>query len=233
MVAKSYMNLRQAGDPFSESGRMYVNVETKSGAIKKVRWYTEAEFAKMYPEAVTKPVGKTQKELFGFVNNVITIYCGYIDDEDNEYFKLSPARYNRWFGWFTTDPLEDIPEGIEPVALQWDLVGNADGSLKTDAEVQIAIDNLRYPPTDSEFQGEIGDKLDLYVTIERIIPVESIYGASNIFKMYDDCGNTFIWSTATKRDWVCGAQYHIVGTVKDHKIYRNDKETVLTRCKEV
>ena len=52
MVAKSYQGLEILCEPYElAKGRLYVKVRTKSGANKEVRWYTEAEYAKMYPEA--------------------------------------------------------------------------------------------------------------------------------------------------------------------------------------
>ena len=51
MVAKSYQDLETVGDVFISSGKQYVNVKLKSGKIKSVRYYTEAEYYKMYPEA--------------------------------------------------------------------------------------------------------------------------------------------------------------------------------------
>ena len=51
MVAKSFQNMKQLGEPFNEKGKMYVNVKNeKSGTVRKVRWYTESEYAKMYGE---------------------------------------------------------------------------------------------------------------------------------------------------------------------------------------
>ena len=51
-VAKSYQELEIVGDVFVSSGRQYVNVKLKSGKTKTVRWYTDSEYRKMYPEAV-------------------------------------------------------------------------------------------------------------------------------------------------------------------------------------
>ena len=48
MVAKTYQSLEIQGEPFEENKRLYVNVVTKSG-LKKVRWYTDVEYRRMYP----------------------------------------------------------------------------------------------------------------------------------------------------------------------------------------
>ena len=79
MVAKSFQSMKQLGEPFCEKGKMYVNVQNeKTGTIRKVRWYTDAEYAKMYGEKVDKPASefKCQKQILGFENGYITIFKG-------------------------------------------------------------------------------------------------------------------------------------------------------------
>ena len=49
-VAKTYAHMKVEGEPFKENGRMYVNVIAPKG-IKKVRWYSDAEYRRMYPES--------------------------------------------------------------------------------------------------------------------------------------------------------------------------------------
>ena len=50
-VAKSYEKMALSGDPFVENGKMYVNVIAPKG-LKKVRWYSDAEYKRMYPNAI-------------------------------------------------------------------------------------------------------------------------------------------------------------------------------------
>jgi hypothetical protein len=50
MVAKSYQGLKELSEPFEKNGKMYITIETKSGLSKMVRWYSEREYAKMYPD---------------------------------------------------------------------------------------------------------------------------------------------------------------------------------------
>ena len=75
-VAKSYQDLPIVGDVFVSSGRQYVNVKLKSGKTKTVRWYSDAEYRKMYPETVavdrsTDPYYKPQKEVLGFTKGLL------------------------------------------------------------------------------------------------------------------------------------------------------------------
>ena len=238
-VAKSYQELEIVGDVFVSSGRQYVNVKLKSGKLKTVRWYSDSEYRKMYPEAVaidrsTDPYYKPQKEVLGFTKGYITIFKGDTYAEI-DWFRASIARYARWWGWYiisTEEIPEDLPAGIEPIQLSWDLVGQEDGNLKPEHLVKEAVESIIYDESESEYVGSIGERLDLYLTVERTIELDGAYGRSTMHIMRDDCGNLFVWTTASK-SWSAGTEHHIKGTVKDHRKYKNECQTVLTRCLEV
>ena len=238
-VAKSYQSLEIVGDVFVSSGRQYVNVKTKSGALKTVRWYSDAEYRKMYPEAPAvnrsaDPYYKSQKEVLGFTKGYITIFKGDTYAEI-DWFRASIARYARWWGWYiisTEEVPADLPAGIEAIRLPWESVGQDSGELKPESLVKEAVEALIYDSSDSEYQGALGERLDLYLTVERTIELDGNYGRSTMHLMRDDCGNLYVWTTASK-SWAVGSEHHIRGTVKDHRTYRNEKQTVLTRCTEV
>lgn len=238
-VAKSYQDLEIVGEVFVSSGRQYVNVKLKSGKVKTVRWYTDAEYRKMYPEVAavdhsSDPYYKPQKEVLGFTKGYITIFKGDTYAEI-DWFRASIARYARWWGWYiisTEEVPADLPEGITPVQLPWELVGQEDGKLKPEHLVKEAVESIIYDESESEYVGSIGERLDLYLTVERAIELDGAYGRSTMHIMRDDCGNMFVWTTAAK-SWSAGTEHHIKGTVKDHRKYRNECQTVLTRCVEV
>ena len=239
MVAKSYQELEIVGDVFVSSGRQYVNVKLKSGKLKTVRWYSDAEYRKMYPEAVAvdrsaDPYYKPQKEVLGFTKGYITIFKGDTYAEI-DWFRASIARYTRWWGWYiisTEEVPADLPEGITPIQLSWELVGQKDGNLKPEHLVKEAVESIIYDESESEYVGSIGERLDLYLTVERTIELDGSYGRSTMHIMRDDCGNLFVWTTASK-SWAVDTEHHIKGTVKDHRKYKNECQTVLTRCLEV
>jgi hypothetical protein len=193
----------------------------------------------MYPEAVAvdcsaDPYYKPQKEVLGFTNGYITIFKGNTYDY-LEWFRASNARYTRWWGWYvvsTEEIPEDLPEDIEPIRLPWELVGQEDGKLKPEHLVKEGVESIMYEESDSEYVGSIGERLDLYLTVERAIELDGAYGRSTMHIMRDDCGNSYVWTTASKT-WTVGSEHHIKGTVKDHRKYRNECRTVLTRCLEV
>ena len=237
MVAKSFQNLEQTCEPFVSKGRWYVRVRTNKGIEKTVRWYSDAEYARMYPnepEAEEFKRIKPQKEVLGFTNGYITIFKGNTYEE-KDYFKLSSARYSRLWGWYfiSTEELpKDIPEDVEPITLPWEMVGNSDESLKNESEVIEAVESLIYDPGTSEFQGEIGERLELILTVEKAIELEGYYGRSTMHIMNDYDGNCYVWTTSAKH-WEPETEHHIKGTVKEHKIYKGTKQTVLIRCREL
>ena len=237
-VAKSYIALPIEEGPYIVNGKQYCKVRMKNGSLKQVRWYTDAEFAKMYPEekavVAASPDRKTQRDILGFEKGYITIFKG--DTYGNqEWFKRSIARYCKFWGWYivSTDELpEDMPATITPIQLPWELVGKEDGTLIPEGQITKAIEPLLYDASDSEFQGVLGERLTLTVTVTKAIEVEGNFGTSTIHTMEDADGNVYMWATASK-SWAEGSVKNIRGTVKDHRVYRNCKQTVLTRCQEV
>ena len=236
MVAKSYQNLEIIGDVFTSSGRQYVNVKLKSGKIKTVRWYSESEYNKMYPAVSASPDREfgPQKIALGFSKGYITIFKG--DTYSNlDWFRLSIARYARWWGWYiaSTDEIPaDLPEGLVPVQITWEQVGQEDGYLKPDHLVKEAVESIIYEPSTSEFVGSIGERINIEVIVKKNIELDGKYGRSQMHIMGDAEGNSYVWTTSAK-NWAVGTTRHIRGTVKDHRVYRNEKQTVLNRCSEV
>ena len=234
MVAKSYQSMTQIGEPFESKGRMYVQVKNeKTGTVRTVRWYTEAEYAKMYGEKVNAAPSdfKCQKQILGFEKGYITIFKG--DTYANlEWFQRSIARYCKHWGWYivSTEALPiDLPVGIEPIELKWELVGEEEGMLKPDHIVKQAVESLLYDTTSSQFVGAVGERLDLEVTVIAARRQDGYYGPSTVHHMEDAAGNRYLWNTGSK-SWEVGDKRHIKGTVKEHKVIKNVNVTILTRC---
>jgi hypothetical protein len=241
-VAKSFQTFEQLCEPYLSSGRMYTQVRNpKTGTVRTVRWYDDKEYAKLYPEEAkivkTEKGVKTQKEVLGFEKGYITIFKGKVDDnlmflEDSVVF-----RYTRFWGWYviSTEKVPALPEGLTPVRLNWELVGNPNGSLKREEEIAAAIENLlcaKKKTSTSQFSGTSGERLDLYVTVIESTVTEDKFGKTTLHIMQDNQKNVYTWTTAAK-NWAEGSQKHIRGTVKDHVVVKGEKQTVLTRCMEV
>ena len=238
-VAKSFQSFAIFGEPYIKNGRQYVVVVKPNGGHREVRWYTEAEYAKMYPTEANKDVDavlgkkiRTTKEVLGFANGYITIFKG-----DTyallDWFRESTARYHNIFGWYfiSTEELPEIPAGIEPIQLKWEDVAFVDeDTLKSEAVIKEHINSLIYESTGSEWQGAVGDRLELELTVQKVIPLDSGYYGPSIFHLFTDAaGNEYTWTTGSKT-LEEGTTYTLRGTVKNLVLYKGSKQTVLTRC---
>lgn len=239
MVAKSYQGMEIVGNPYEVNGRMYVKVKNaKTGMERQVRWYSDAEYKKMYPGAEIDhskdPFWKSQKEILGFKEGFITIFTGNTY-EHKEWFKEIGCTYRKFWGWGLPGDIEVpsiLPEGITPIRLEWSAVGADNEKLKTDEQVRKVVESLTYEPSVSEFQGNIGDRIEIELTVNKAIRLDGYYGPSTMHVMSDADGNVFVWTTGSK-SWSEGSVKKVRGTIKDHKEYKNTKQTILTRCTEV
>jgi hypothetical protein len=241
-TAKSYQNLKLLSEPFGRNGKMYIIVETKSGSPKEVRWYSNLEYAKMYPEEAKKvvnsdPYYKPQKYTLGFDKGYITIFKGITEDNEEYFMNLAVFRFARYWGWYVRSVDEvptDLPAGVECVRLEWDPMGNEDEWLKDEktvlAHVKATLNGTNNIGKTSKPQGNIGDRFDRVLTVENVDTEHNArYNTdTHTHLMVDPDGNYYIWKTAAKF-WEVGTTRTVRGTVKEHT---DDGITVLTRCAE-
>lgn len=236
MVAKSYQGWATYGEPFEENKRKYIVVITPKGAHKKVRFYSDAEYAKMYPEEEVKPQRlRSTKDVLGFSKGYITIFKG-----DTypvlEWFQREPScRYHNFWGWYVVSEEEvpaTIPAGIIPVQLKWEDVAIVDEDcLKSETLVRQAVDAIIYEPSNSVWQASIGERIDRLLTVKKaVVNDDGYYGPSTFYLMLDEAGNEYCWTTAAKQLEV-GETYEVRGTVKALSKYKGTEQTILTRCK--
>lgn len=93
----------------------------------------------------------------------------------------------------------------------------------------------------SQYVGEIGKKVELQVTFEYEAEYETRFGWTSVYGFKDANGNKIVWKTSSVpmvldkdgNDVTIGKgdKVTIKGTVKEHSEYREEKQTILTRCK--
>ena len=241
-VAKSYKDWKRECEPFEANGKMYVTVRKPSGATKNVRAYTESEYYKMYPAEVpvvqSSSNGHVVKNILGFQEGYIWIFKGDLENAEYWFQRTPECRFHTQFGWYivSTDTIPfDIPSCIESVQLPWEKVGRPDGTLLPKDIVQAAIDEIRFGNQPSQYQGNIGDRLDLTLYLRRIIDLgENQYGSvSRIFCFEDQFANQYSWTTGVSKDWLVNDELHLRGTVKAHDSIKGVRFTILTRVMEV
>lgn len=231
-VAKSYQNLEICGSPYKKNGRDYVVVACANGHRKEVRWYSDAEYNRMYPEAKVEPIKRRSlKEVLGFKEGYITIVKGKVF-ELLDWLKFSPARYHVFFGWYfvSEEEMPELPAGLEPVKIYWEQVAHLDQDcLRSEGEVRALVEKLIYEPSNSRYYGSVGERVELELTVKKAIESDGYYGRSTFHVLESAEENIFTWNTGAKQLEV-GETYKLRGTVKEHITYKGEEQTVLTRC---
>lgn len=231
LVAKSYQNLEQLCEPYTNNGKLYVKVRMRNGTEKVVRAYSEKEYAKYNPEIKIIQPAKSRKDVLGFGEAgfiwLLKGDCYSILD----WLKASPFRYAKLWGWYLPSAIEmpdSLPAGVEPIKLEWDEI-SFDNQLLNDKDINKIIDEKLYDPGSSKWVGEIGVRYTMNLICDRVIAVDNIYGSSTFHIFHDENDNIFTWSTSAKT-LTEGHLYILAGTIKSHDKYKNKCQTMLTRC---
>ena len=86
----------------------------------------------------------------------------------------------------------------------------------------------------SNYVGETGKKYTFTGRIERVAGYETDYGYMTVLTFRTNEGNAIVWKTTSnpiEKDYTEIGTVEVTGTVKEHKEYRDEKQTILTRCK--
>ena len=236
-VEKTYASMEIEGEPFKENGRMYINVRAKSG-IKKVRWYSDAEYKRMYPEEEVKHdiMDFNARHAFGFGDlGFITIYKApesvleVFVNEHREFF-----RRNLTFGYYTPSRinLPELPSNICPIRLYWKDVMDHDNRMKPHEIVTKLVASLIGNKTESKYQGSINEWLQKTVTIKDKKSNESHFGTKHIYSLIDEDGNAYVWETGAK-DYALDTTVSLKMKVKEHKEIDGNEITIVWYCKEI
>lgn len=245
-VAKSYQDWTRECEPFEANGKMYITVRKPTGATKNVRAYTETEYRKMYGAAApstqngtTEPRadGPVVKNILGFQEGYIWIFKGDLENAEYWFQRTPECRFHVIWGWYvvSTESIPfDIPSCIESVQLPWEKVGNTDGTLLPSSIVEAAVNEIRYGGHPSQYQGTIGERMELKLWITRIIDLgETQFGSKTLYLFEDENANVYTWNTGVTKQWHAGDEVHVRGTVKSHDSYQGIRQTQLTRVQEI
>ena len=238
-VAKTYAKMEISGEPFKENGRAYVNVITTKG-LKKVRWYSDAEYARMYPREENKNdiMDFNARHAFGFNDlGYITLYKGdevdleAIVDENHDSF-----RRNLTFGYYTPSHLAvpELPHTVVPVRLYWSDVMDHDDKMKPHDIVKKYVDNLLILDANStsKYQGAENEWLQKTVKVTKKSSKENHFGTKHTYTLEDSEGNLYVWETGA-RDYPTNASVSLKMKVKEHKEINGEQCTVVWYCKQI
>lgn len=234
-VAKTYAKMEIKGEPFHENGRIYVYVLAPKGE-KKVRWYTDAEYRRMYPNepAVHNIMDFNAKHVFGFEKTgYITLYKGMgVEEWANE--DRTNIRFNLTFGFYTPGQLElpHLNNGIEPVRLMWTEIMDHDDRMKPHTEVQKIVAAKLGNTSKSKFIGVENAWIEKTVTVKENKTRQDHFGEKHMHTLVDSEGNTYIWETGAK-NLVHGETVNLKMKVKKHEEINGEKVTIVWYCKVI
>lgn len=215
-----------------------------------------AEYAKKLEDRRTARIREKAKEINAefFKKNgissdgsVFIVLCKSY--EIKEQLKVAGALYTNALGWYFDHNVTEWPVAeikADDVVGEWEngdpiLFLNQtkeglyyiedDGALKWHCiDLRRKYEDAQQPKT--EFFGNVGDKIDTFLTLVRCSSYETIYGDKYVYTFDDNMGHRFVWKTtlSTLMDMQAG-RFHVRGTIKEHSEYRGINQTIITRCK--
>lgn len=68
--------------------------------------------------------------------------------------------------------------------------------------------------------------------LDSVFTYDTMYGLTTVLKFMTKEGATVVWKTGSTEisRLDVGKKYDVVGTIKSHDVYKNEKQTTLTRC---
>jgi len=84
--------------------------------------------------------------------------------------------------------------------------------------------------TPSEHFGTEGKREVFTLKLLKTIDIEGSYGLTTLHKFEDEKGNKAIWFSSNGSDMEIGQTYKVKATVKKHDVYKEVKQTNLSRC---
>ncbi len=166
--------------------------------------------------------------------------------EKKEEIKSIGGRYNSIIGWYIDhkiDGFDLLQVSKEDVLVEtpWGYDFRSDVDFETMKEAELT----RLHPSESSFQGVVGSKLtDLHLTLtlSRVFECQNVkqgWNGRNFYKdtkrffysFKDSNNNILTWTASKDMNLSQGSEYIVTGTVKEHKVYKGQNQTVLTRCK--
>lgn len=219
---------------------------------KEVRLYTEKEKAAANRAKQRQAERKVEEKLAaaerkkaewltknGFTSEGFTaVYIGANSFDVKNELKEQGWKYSPIFGWRSADVSAIETYGEDNVAIlsadqlvSFNLYG--DGCfLSTAANLIQQLRDAHKPQSKSEWVGEVKEKLvDLPVVIQRITGFGSRFGWTNVVT-FTSGDSILTWFTSSDiSDFEQGEEYLLSATVKEHTMYKDEKQTVLLRVK--
>ena len=149
--------------------------------------------------------------------------------------KAAGARYDKVLGWYFTHETE-VPAGYELLSIPFDDIYEwfpVTKRIELKDSAKEIVDKLleaNTPESPSDYVGDVKQRIrDMDVVLTGSRQIDGYYGISTIFTFnYND--NILTWITSSCPDIEIGDHVFLTGTVKEHKLYKGVKQTILSRC---
>lgn len=207
--------------------------EKKLEARREKVW--KKRMAKLEEEAESKRQEWLQENQFTSDGDTF-LFLGNTFERKDEIKSLG-ALFNAPLGWHIDHEVDGFPMlkvNINDIAESTYYGYSINVDLK-DAKAK-AWKELNQEP-ESQWFGQVGDKVEMKVKYVYTFSWHTTYSYGyfeevmyrHIFK--DDEGHVFTWKTKNIIDADYGTDIILKGTIKEHSEYKDEKQTVLTRCK--
>ena len=96
---------------------------------------------------------------------------------------------------------------------------------------------IREQKSISQYIGEVGERIDVDVVLEKeswydiTTPTGYILNTMWIYTFRNEHGDSIVWKTSKTLPIERNQRVHVRGTIKEHSEYKDEKQTILTRCK--
>lgn len=236
--------------PYLNDNGICYACEGKGFLFKTIRLYTEKEKAaatraktraverkveQKLADAERKKAEWLEKNLFT-PDGVTIVYVGSNSFDIKDQLKAEGWKYEKLLGWHIANGnIEKYgAENLAEVSVNDVVAFNIYGEgcwLSTAKNFVDQIRNSRKQPSKSEWVGLEKDKIkNIPVIVKSIRGCETRFGWTNIITFLNG-DNILTWFTTTEVKYAVGESCYLSATVKEHKKYRDEKQTIIVRAR--
>lgn len=215
--------------------RLYTEKE-KAAAVRAKERAAERKIEEKLANAEKKKQKWLEKECFT-PDGVTTVYVGSNSFDVKDQLKADGWKYSPMIGWRIAATgvekygIENVVEISVTDLASFNLYG--EGFWLSTAKTFVdQIRQSREPQSVSDWIGTEKERIkNIPVTLVSIHGYNNQFGYSQAVKFETEDKSEIIWFTTTNIKIKVGEKGILTGTVKKHDIYKNNKITIVTRCK--
>ena len=214
--------------------RLYTEKE-KAAAVRAKERAAERKVEEKLANAEKKKQKWLEKECFT-PDGVTTVYVGSNSFDVKDQLKADGWKYSPMIGWRIAATgvekygIENVVEISVTDLASFNLYG--EGFWLSTAKTFVnQIRQSRKPQSVSDWIGTEKERIkNIPVIVKSIRGCETRFGWSNIITFLNG-DNILTWFTSTEVKCAVGESYFLSATVKEHKEYKGEKQTIINRTK--